>query len=48
MVALNSKHRINRKQRMHQEMTKTGFPKEYVEKTDLDKAVLNKTMTICN
>ena len=45
MVALNSKHRTNRKERKHRKVTKTNFPREQVEKTDRDKPVLNKIMT---
>ena len=45
MVALNSKHKINRKQRKHRKTTKISFPKEEVEKADLDKLVLNKMIT---
>ena len=44
MVALNSKHRTNRKQRNHRKTIKTSFLKEQVEKADLDKPVLNKIM----
>ena len=43
MVALDSKHGTNRK---HRKQTKTSFPKEQVEKADLEKLVLNKIMTM--
>ena len=47
MVALNSKHKTNRKQRKHRKTTKISFPKEEVEisKVDLHKLVLNKMIT---
>ena len=45
IMTLNSKHRTNRKQRKHRETTKTSFPKEYVEKADLDKPILSKITT---
>ena len=45
MVALNSKHRTDRKERKHRKGTKTSFPREQVEKVGQDKPVLNKIMT---
>ena len=42
MVAFNSKDGTNRKQRKHKGTTKTSFPKEDVEKADLEKPLLNK------
>ena len=45
MVALNLKHRTDRKERKHKKVTKTSFPREQVEKVDQDKPVLNKIMT---
>ena len=48
MVALNSKPGTNRKQRKHKKATKTSFPKEQVEKEDLNKPTLNKVMTTRN
>ena len=45
MVALNSKHRTNRKERKHRKATKTSFPREQIEKADQAKAVFNKIMT---
>ena len=45
IVALNSKHKTNRKQRKHRKATIISFPKEEVEKVDLDKPVFNKIMT---
>ena len=43
MVALNSKHRTNTKQRKHRE-TRKYFPKR-IEEADVGKHVLNKIMT---
>ena len=48
MVALNSKHRINRKERKHIKAPKTSFPREQVEKVDQDKLILNKIMATCD
>ena len=48
MVALNSKHRINRKERKHIKAPKTSFPREQVEKADQDKLILNKIMATCD
>ena len=45
IVALNSKHKTNRKQRKHRKATIISFPKEEVEKANLDKPVFNKIMT---
>ena len=45
MVALNSKHKTNRKERKHRKATETSFPREQEEKVDRDKPVLNKIMT---
>ena len=42
MVALNSKHRTNRKQRKHRKMTQTNFPKEYVEKAALGSPLIEQ------
>ena len=36
--SLSSKHRTNRKQRKHRKTTKISFPKEWVEKADLNKS----------
>ena len=46
MVALNSKHRTNKKQRKHRKTTKTSLPNEnLLEKADPGKPVLDKIMT---
>ena len=45
MVALNSKHTTNKKQRKHRKTTKTSLPNELLEKADPGKPVLDKIMT---
>ena len=42
MVALNSKHKTNRKQGKHRQTTKTSSSKEQVEQASLGKPVLKK------
>ena len=45
IVALNSKQKTDRKQRKNRKVAIISFPKEWVEKANLDKYVLNIIMT---
>ena len=49
MVALNWKHRANRKKRRkHRKATKISYPREQEEEGDWDEPALNKILTTSN